>query len=483
MEEKNIFEGQVSQSQPNTVPAQPVNPPPSPQSQSHPSDVPSQESSSSQSYEHTVIAEPTTLPNGQDGYPPKFSFANIVKIFIGLFSIALIGFIIFAFILPNLNKKEQKVELTLWDNMDSSVISAVLPEFEKQNPNIKVNLVKQDIKDYKDRLLTRTQNGTGPDIFRFHNTWVLQLPNILLPIPSDVITKEGFNKTFYPVVRHDLIKDGAVYGIPIEIDVLSLFINTAMLKEANVAVPTNWNDFITTSRTLTIKNQSGKIQRSGAGIGTFENVVHASDIISLLFAQDSVNLDDISQTKPRVADALNFYSAFALSDGSVWDTTLDPSILAFSKGNLAMYFGYYRDLPAIRSANSNLSFDIVSVPHLTGQNQTIASYYPLGISLNSKHQKEALLLLKFLSQKSVAEKEAVLPVARVDIPDKSKGQAGEAVSSFFAGETFDNGLNTSLNTHLAKAINSILSGESPDLAADTLILGFSQVLAQFKPSQ
>ncbi len=427
MEEKNVFTGQV--------PAQPVSQQVPPQPPNDPSQQ--QGDSSSQSYEHTVVTESTTAPNGESSSPPKFSLANIAKILIGLFAIGLVGFIVFGLLLPNINKKEQKIELTVWDTLDSSTISTALPDFEKQNSNIKVNVVKQDVKEYKDRLLTRVKNGTGPDIFRFHNTWVLQLSDVLLPIPSDLITKEEFGKTFYPVVRHDLVKNGAIYGIPLEMDVLSLFVNTNMLKEANVTAPTNWNDFITVSRALTVKDQNGKIKTAGAGIGTFDNIVHSPDIVSLLFAQDGVNLDDISQTKPRVADALNFYGAFALSDGSVWDATLDSSILAFSKGNLAMYFGYYRDLSSVKSANSNLPFDILSVPHLTGQSQTIASYYPLGVSVKSKYQKESLALLKFLSQKSVAEKETVLPVARIDIPDKSKGQAREAVSSYFSGETFD----------------------------------------------
>lgn len=425
-------------------------------------------------------------PNPAPASPPEggrgFSIINIAKLLIGLFVVSILIFVTVSFILPNINKKEEKVELTFWDTSDNLAISSVLPDFEKQNPNIKVNVVREDIKDYKDKLLTRAKGGTGPDIFRFHNTWVLQLSDVLLPIPSDIITKDAFGKTFYPVVKHDLVKNGAIYGIPIELDTLSLFVNSKLLKDAGVSAPTNWNDFITSSRALTLKGQTGKIKTAGAGIGTFENVTHAPDIVSTLFVQDSVDLDDISKTKIRVSDALNFYTAFALSDGSVWDKTLEPSILAFSKGNLAMYFGYYKDQSVIKSANSGISFDVVPVPHLAGQNQTMASYFPIGVSLKSKYQKEALKFLQFLSQKDVMQKLTLLPLARVDVPDKTKGQANDAVSSYFSGETFDNGLNTGLNTHLANAIESILSGGNADLAADTLILGFSQVINQFKPA-
>lgn len=426
---------------------------------------------------------PTVPPASQQTSPPRFSIGNILKLLIGLLAVLLIAFVIVGVVLPNLNKKEEKVELTLWDLSDGSTIGNTFPEFERQNPGIKVNLVKQEIKDYKDRLITRINNGTGPDLFRFHNTWVLQLSNLILPLPSDVITKDVFNKTYYPVAKHDLIKNGAIYGLPLEIDTLSLFVNSALISDAKLSVPTNWNDFITTSRALTLKDQAGKIKTAGAGIGTFDNVTHAPDIVSALFAQDSVNLDDISQTKERVADALNFYTGFAISEGSVWDSTLDPTILAFSKGNLAMYFGYFKDQAVIKSSNSSLSFDIVSIPHLSGQNQTIASYYPVGVSIRSKHQKEALLLMKYLTGKAAAEGSTTLPSARVDVADKSKGQSKDAVSSLFVGETFDNGLNSELNTHLATAISSILSGGTSATAADNLILGFSQVIKKFVPSE
>lgn len=414
---------------------------------------------------------------------PRFSGANVAKLLIGLFAVLLVGFAVFVLVLPNLGKKEQKVELTLWDLPDSLAIPSVLPDFEKENPNINVTVVKQDIKDYKDKLVTRSKNGNGPDLFRFNNTWTLQLSDILLPIPSDIITKSTFESTFYPVVIHDLVKNGAIYGIPFEINTLSLFVNSAMLKQADLSVPTNWNDFISASRSLTLKDQSGNIKTAGSAMGIYDNVTHAPDIVSMLMSQDGVNLDDITTNKDRVSDALNFYTGFAQSDGSVWDSMQPASIIAFSKGTLAMFFGYQKDASSIKSANPSIAFDVVGVPHLTGQNQTIAAYYPLGVSLKSKHQKEALLFLKFLSQKNIAAKLTSLPPARMDLPDKTNGGAKNAVSSYFTGETFDNGLNSQMNAHLADAINSIVSGNPLDSATANLVLGFSQVLGQFLPKQ
>jgi len=105
-----------------------------------------------------------------------------------------------------------------------------------------------------------------------------------------------------------------------------------------------------------------------------------------------------------VSDALNFYTSFALSQGNVWDDTLDESIKAFASGSLAMYFGYSWDFFTIKSMNPNLSFDIAPVPSLPGQNMTIASYWAQGVSSKTRYQREALLFLQYLSSKDTERK-------------------------------------------------------------------------------
>ena len=84
----------------------------------------------------------------------------------------------------------------------------------------------------------------------------------------------------------------------------------------------NWNDFMNDSKTLTVKDVNGKIKTAGAALGTFDNVNHAPDILSLLFVQNGVNLNNISSTSEKVIDALNFYTSFALGDVNVWDLSL-----------------------------------------------------------------------------------------------------------------------------------------------------------------
>jgi len=456
---------------------------------------------------NTVGAPPPPQPpletpseSQQNNQGNSFPFVKtILKIFLGLIVVGTLFFLFYIFVLPRfINNKNEKVTITYWSLWeDQKVIQPIISDFQKQNPNITVNFVKQDSKKYRERLDTRIRNGTGPDIFRFHNTWYPMLSSFLAPLPSDVITAKDFKSSFYAVTQKDLVKNGAIYGIPLEIDTLALYINTDIFQAAGINPPATWEEFINDARMITVKDEKGKIKTAGVAMGAYSNVVHAPDIISLLFAQNGVNPNNISANSQKAAETLDFYIAFAQGDGNIWDKTQDSSTLAFSRGNLGMYFGYSWDYFTIKAMNPNLKFKIVAVPQLPDQSKNIASYWVEGVSGKSKHQKEAMLFLKFLTNKESAEKiytetsktrDYGEPYARVDLADSLKDnsnispfllQARSATSSFFVDATNDDGINSKCNTYLENAVGSILDNGSSETAVQTLSKGISQVLSEY----
>lgn len=390
-----------------------------------------------------------------------------------------------------------KVTLTFWGLWeDSNTMQSVIGPFEQQHPDISINYEKEDPNDYSQRLLTQIHNGGGPDIFTYHSSWLPMVQSVLVPLPSSVVSKSDLENNFYPVVRTDLVKNGALYGLPLEVDTLSLFVNNTLFQNAKATVPTTWDGFAATARALTQKDANGKITTAGAAMGTFNNITHAPDIISALFVQNGVTIPTLSP-QSNAADALTFYTSFATGNSTVWDTTLDPSQLAFEKGNLAMYFGYSWDVFAIKAANPNLDFSIYPIPHLPGRSTTIASYWVEGVSAKSQHQKEAMEFLQYLAQKNTmatlyAEEAKTRlfgePYARSDLGTTLKSnplvypfveQASSATSSFFAGETEDTGLNGPMNSYLGNAVNSMLNNTSADTAVATLWQGVQQIENQY----
>lgn len=483
MDENVIFKPQDDQDKTlneQNVPAQPVNP--SPQ----------------------ALEPPPIL--GEDGESSflmdklsSIPFGMVIKGIIGIIVVIIIFILVLRVIIPLFShQKTGNVTLNYWGLWEEkSTMQAIISDFEKENPNIKVIYTKQDPKQYRERLITRINNGSGPDIFRFHNTWVSQMSNVLLPLSNDAIQKSDFQKWFYGFEQKDLIKNGAIYGIPLGIDTLSLFINNDIFQAASIIPPTTWDDFMKTAKALTVKDENGKIITAGAAMGTFDNINHAPDIISLLFVQNGVDFYNFSSTSQNASDTLDFYTSFAKGDANVWDDTLDSSLLSFAKGNLAMYFGYSWNIFTIKTINPSLSFQIVPVPHLPKRTFTIASYWVEGASIKGKNQKEAMLFLKFLAKKETEQKlfteESKIrlfgePYARLDLAESLKSnsllypfvsQSPQAVSSFFVSDTYDNGLNSQMNAYLGNAVRSISNNTSSQTAIETLSAGVSQVLRQY----
>lgn len=477
-------------------------PPPQVQSQipSTPSPAPQP-----QQPQQRQVPPPPTQPQPVSSAPPSdkpgrlsgIKSAPILKIILGLLSLFVVAAILFFVVTKFLGNKNSEVELAFWGLWeDSKTMQTVLSDFERSNPNVTVNYTKEDIEQYKDRLVTRSGQGNGPDVFLFHNTWYPMLPEVLLPVPSSVISKEDFDQSYFDVVKKDLVRNGAIYGIPQNMDTLVMYVNVDMFKSAGVDIPSNWNDFIDTARGLTVKDEEGRIVTSGTALGTYSNIKHAPDILSLLFLQNGVDVKNLEGTSDRAIGAMNFYTAFATDENNVWDESMPPSIVAFATGKLGMYFGYSWDYFEIKAANPEINLQIVPVPQLGAEPINLASYWAIAANSKSKNQKEALDLLKFLSQKDVQAKlyseQAKLrqfgqPYARIDLAEGLKDtiiypavlQAKYADSTPFVDSAGENGMNQELNLYLENAINSINEGTSVESAFDTLKQGVAQVLGKY----
>lgn len=455
---------------------------------------------------------PPPLPQPPSFAPPKAGppttgirssiLKTLIKVVLGIIVIALVvflGFKFFTFIKerrsPSPSKTTTLVYWGLWE--DKNIMSSVIADFEKEHPDIKIDYQKRDIKQYRETLKARLLQGQDLDIFRFHNSWLAMFKDNLLPLPKEVIG-ENPQKLFYPVVEKDLAVNGAYFGLPLEIDTLALFTNSDLLKSAGVTPPKNWNELKSTALRLTVKDAKGNIKQSGVAMGTYDNIAHASDIISLLFLQNGGDFKNLTKTSANFSEALTFYTSFAKNEAAVWSETLDPSLLAFAKGNLAMFFGYSWDVFTIKALNPNLKFEIAAVPQLSeNQKVNLASYWVEGVSQKSKNQKAAFAFLAYLAKKETLQKlysqTAKIrlfgePYAQVDLGQTlidnpylqaNITQAKTAVSTPFAADTFDNGLNFELNQYLGDAVRAVAGNTSADSAVETLIKGATAVFTKY----
>ncbi|OGK10326.1 hypothetical protein A2767_07185 [Candidatus Roizmanbacteria bacterium RIFCSPHIGHO2_01_FULL_35_10] len=384
----------------------------------------------------------------------------------------------------------------LWE--DKEVFAPLITDYQRKNPGIKIDYQKMTPQDYRDKLLARSKNGEGPDIFRFHNTWLPEITDVATPLPEKIMSTGEFDKTFYKIHQKDLKIGNSYYGLPLYIDGLVLVYNDSLFKQAGIATaPTTWDDITDAVTKLTVKDTNGQLVTAGIALGLTSNVDHFSDILGLMILQNGATLKTLDQ--PEAAGALESFRKFAEPPNNFWDETMPNSVSAFIQEKVAMIFVPSWEVLTIKSINPDLQIKVVPVPSVPGGSPvSVASYWADGVSRYSKNQLEAWKFLRFLVEKDSMTKlyeiEAKFrrfgePYSRVDLgsllaQNEYSGavikQADAYVSIPLISRTYDNGLNDEIVQYLENAVNATVQGVAYADALSTAKQGVDQVFKKYK---
>ena len=390
---------------------------------------------------------------------------------------------------------KSKVVLTYWGLWEPASVMKPLFDKFKAETGIEVKYIQKPARNYRLLVANAIKDKEGPDIFRFHNTWLPMLKDSLDDAPNDIFSPGVFGKTFYPVASHDLIVNQKVKGVPLEIDGLLLFYNKDLLSKAGLInnLPTNWDALARQARNLTQHDDQGKITTAGVALGTTNNVDHWSDILALMFFQNGVEMNKLAtslDTKGHnlAADAVRYYTHFVEGDNPVWSSDLPSSTVMFDSGRLAYYFG--PSWRAFEFAKNGVNFGVTNVPKIPGDDSEWANYWAVGVASTSHHKKEAWRLLKFMSQPEnlrlffVQAKKVRLfgePYPRPDMKgDLEKNEylkpiaqmATNLRSYHFVSFTYDQGLNDRSIDYLGQVVQAVLGGRGIE---DSLSAAASQI--------
>jgi len=166
----------------------------------------------------------------------------------------------------------QPVEITfmMWGAPEEQQVwQAVVDDFTKANPDIKVNVEVSDWDSYWAKLNTLVAGGTPPDVFAMDAPLYLdwQSRGALLNLQPYIDSNPGFLDNFFPQTLEAYKLPEGYFGLPRDFQTIVLFYNKDMFDAAGMAYPTadwTYDDLRAAAKALTKDtNGDGKIDQFG----------------------------------------------------------------------------------------------------------------------------------------------------------------------------------------------------------------------------
>lgn len=298
--------------------------------------------------------------------------------------------------------------VTIWGTLPDKTMQIFLNRQEITSAlaakKVAVNYVSKASATFDQDVIEAIASGKGPDAVMISQDTALQYLDKVVQIPYTSFSERAFKDPQIGYIQEAelFLTEQGIIALPFTIDPMVMYWNRTLFANAGIPnPPTLWSQLYAPDGVISKINKidvNHNIIKTALALGTYDNVFHAKDILSLLMFQAGSPIVDRSNTgslqsalsgsnSSAVANgaqaALSFYTQFADPVKSIysWNTALPLSRDAFTAGDLALYFGYASELSNISDRNPNLNFDVALMPQSqsSSANVTFGKVYGLSI--------------------------------------------------------------------------------------------------------
>lgn len=321
--------------------------------------------------------------------------------------------------------------VVLWGTVKSQIMFSLLEDFNRANPTFLVKYIEKSPDTFDNDLLEALAEGVGPDMFFITDDLAFKYKNKIFTIPYASFPLNTFKNSFVSAGEVFLTSKG-IMAFPLAVDPLMMYYNRSMLDANSIPYPpVYWDEFPNLISLLNKKDEKGSIIKSTVAMGQFANILHAKDIIATLFMQTGnpiisekdgsfVSVLSENAEKYNLDSVLEFYTDFTnpLKDVYSWNRSFSNSGEAFSKEDLAFYFGFASEFKTLVDKNPNQNFLFAPMPQIRNSNFKLTAGHVTGIAISSfsKNFNTAFIASSLMANGSFASKFAtslgIAPVRR-----------------------------------------------------------------------
>nr|WP_199045557.1 sugar ABC transporter substrate-binding protein [Dyella sp. ASV24] len=312
-----------------------------------------------------------------------------------------------ALLLVGCSSSKDARTLTFWTiGREGEAVVKLLPEFEREHPDIHVEVQQMPLTAAHQKLLTAFAGDSTPDLTQLGNTWLPEFAalNALEPLQQRVSTSAVVKPDdYFTHIWSINVIDGALYGVPWYVDTRLLFYRRDLLKAAGFdAPPRTWSEW---------RSMLAALSHPDRGVyGILLPTNEYEQLMSLALQQPKPMLRDGGRfgnfRSAGFKRALAFYvdtfrlrqapAITAVEAGNPWDE--------FGRGVYAFYFSGPWNIGEFRqrlSADRESEWATAPLPGPDGAGVGAAGGSSLVVFRRSSHKDDAWMLIEYLSRPDV----------------------------------------------------------------------------------
>jgi len=300
--------------------------------------------------------------------------------------------------------------LTFWTiGREGEAITQLLPEFQRENPGLHIDLQQLPLSAAHQKLLTAFAGGSLPDMTQLGNTWMPEFVTLhaLEPLQSRVAHSRVIDPAdYFPSIWATNVYDGALYGVPWYVDTRLLFYRSDVLRQAGFrSPPRDWAEW---------RHMLAVLSHPQQGVyGILLPTNEYEQLMSLALQQPDPLLRDggrygnfesagFKRALAFYVDTFRLHQAPAITNieaGNPWEE--------FGHGVYDFYFSGPWNIGEFRQrlpANEQDDWDTAPLPGPDGPGASVAGGSSLVIFRSATHKAAAWKLIEYLSRPEVQQR-------------------------------------------------------------------------------